>query len=302
MRRSTDRGHAKLGTGLMGVLARALERGLAVPLAPLRASHELHGTPVPYKWLIKYAGNCVKPIVLEKTGQHLTKGPNHPVVFGKFPLERPIMLDMEVRCRECQNCLKARAAHWRLRATTEIRSAERTWFGSLTLNPTQHHRVLSACRAEAARNGDDFDKFPPSVQFAARHKCISREITLFLKRIRKESGASIRLLCVAEAHKSGLPHYHMLVHEGSSVICPHRVLKKQWRVGFSQWKLVRNPRAAVYVTKYLGKSMMARVRASLDYGTSLDIVTQSHVNPNDPPEGGGTYLPTGWTETEGQLA
>lgn len=298
MRRSQDRGHAKLGTGLMGVLARALERGLAVPLAPLRPSHALHGTPVPYKWLVKYAGDCSSPIVLEKTGQHLTYVPNQPVVFGKFPLERPLLVDMEVRCRECQNCLAARAAHWRLRARTETANAVRTWFGSLTLSPEQHHNVLSACRAAASRNGDDFDKFTPEEQFAARHKCISREISLYVKRVRKESGASLRLLCVAEAHKSGLPHYHMLIHESTAVPVRHAVLGKQWRVGFSQWKLVTDLRAASYVTKYLSKSLMARVRASLDYGTSLDIVLKERETKLTPPSPSLAAAAMEWTESE----
>lgn len=150
---------------------------------------------------------------------------------------------------------------------SETKQAPRTWFGTLTLAPEQHANVAAACRVEARRQGDDFDSFTPERQFALRHKCIGREITLYLKRLRKEAGDGIRFLCVAEAHKTGLPHYHLLVHESEATPVTYRQLANNWRVGFSNWKLVDDPRAAGYVTKYLTKSSMARVRASLDYGT-----------------------------------
>lgn len=149
---------------------------------------------------------------------------------------------------------------------SETRDAVRTWFGTLTLSPDQHHRVAAACRLQASRNGDDFDTFDQERQFALRHKCISREITLYLKRVRKRAGEDLRFVCVAEEHKTGLPHYHLLVHEGQATTLTWRILSEEWRVGFSQWKLVKDTRAAGYVTKYLSKSSKARVRASLDYG------------------------------------
>lgn len=185
------------------------------------------------------------------------------------------MTEIIATCRKCDNCLRRRAAHWRLRSYAEYQNAARTWFGSLTLSPEQHSRVTMACQAYALKNGDDFDAMSPDRQFAMRHKCINREITLYLKRVRKYSGADIRFVCVVEAHKSGLPHYHILIHESNPANpVRHALLKEQWRVGFSDFKLVTSKAAAGYVTKYLSKSSMARVRASLDYGnfTSSDIV------------------------------
>lgn len=250
-----------------------------------------HGTVVPHHWKMRFSGNCTQPVHRFRDGVALRKG-RESRVFGAYPLERPVMTELEVPCRKCDNCLRRRAHHWRLRATAEYNSAPRTWFGTLTLNPEQHYRVLLACRMKAAVDGDDFDKFPPEQQFAARHACISREITLYFKRVRKYSEAEMRYLCVTEKHKTGLPHYHVLVHEVEAAKpLKHAVLREEWRVGFSHYKLVKDPRSAGYVTKYLSKSSEARVRASLDYGN----ITPSGIEPKvrekerDPEK--GTTLP-----------
>ena len=241
----------------------------------------------PSHWVEKLYGTgkyaCSQPVTVETTGRPLTKRPKSAETYGAEGLP-VVFIDREVRCRQCDNCLKARSALWRIRAQAEIERATlvggRSWFGTLTLSPEQHSRVGNACRLAASRNGDDFDLFSEERQFRERHACISREITLYAKRLRKQSGASVKFLCVVEAHKSGLPHYHMLVHEQLPVPpVTHRVLKTQWRVGFSNWKLVTGPAMAGYVTKYLSKSALARVRASKDYGiTALAIAFKEGVS------------------------
>lgn len=254
----------------------ALERGNATVKAwhvgPVKPGARLRINK-PHSWRVKYAANCTAPVVIHMSGRALAKSRKSAHVYGMGAENWPQFVEAEVPCRRCDNCLRRRGAHWRLRAVSEAKAAVRTWFGTLTLSPEQHFRVSAACRIAAARNGDDFDKFDTERQFAARHACISREITLYLKRIRKECAAEFKFCVVAEAHKTGLPHYHMLVHERDPLrSVRHKTLSGQWRVGFSQWKLVPEPNHVGYVTKYLAKSMLARVRASIDYGqTSLDI-------------------------------
>jgi len=229
------------------------------------------GRAAPHSWRSKLAGNCECPVIVDQLGRPLSKGRKsvHTVTMTS---ETPIFHEMEVPCRKCGSCLRRRAHHWRLRAMSETKVATRTWFGTLTLAPEQHANVAAACRLAASRNGDDFDAFTPERQFALRHACISREITLYLKRLRKEAAVEFRFLCVAEEHKSGLPHYHMLIHECDAGPVKYRTLTKQWRVGFSTWKLVNDPMAAGYVCKYLAKSSKARVRASLDYGSRPQVI------------------------------
>lgn len=250
---------------------KGLDRGKTVLARPTPRGRN------PHSWKSNFAGNCSSPITVLQTGRGtvLTKGGKslHKVDVTDAST---VLHELEVPCRQCENCLRRRAAHWRMRAIAETKAAPRTWFGTLTLSAEQHFRVAAACRLVAARNGDDFDTFGTERQFAARHKVISREITLFLNRLRKQCGAGIRFCCVAEAHKTGLPHYHMLVHESKDTPVTWRALNSQWRVGFSNWKLVENDTKPVhYVTKYLSKSSIARVRASLDYGNT----TLSHSAP-----------------------
>jgi len=178
-------------------------------------------------------------------------------------------LDIIVKCRQCEACLKQRASEWSYRAKSEIHASARTWFGTMTLRPQEHY--LAQCRAMArlTSRAVRWDELSPAEQFQARHNEISKEITKWLKRIRKESGSRLRYLTVAEAHKSGLPHYHTLIHEsfiGSPV--GERTLRRQWTLGHSKFNLVEGSVHAWYVAKYLAKASEARVRASIRYGLS----------------------------------
>lgn len=218
------------------------------------------------------AGTCTdpRPITMEgrKWLDHDTWN-QHPDAFW---------LDMEVRCRRCRECLKARAHHWAERAILETGMAQRTWFGTLTFSPSE--QFATEARARVAHAGGwakpmprrwnesqvEWENRVRELQFTRLHAANGALLTKWLKRVRKESGASLRYILVAEAHKSGRPHYHCLVHEipGSPPL-RHRVLSRQWIHGFSQFKLA-DPDAARYVCKYLSKAVEARIRASLNYG------------------------------------
>jgi hypothetical protein len=180
-------------------------------------------------------------------------------------------LELETRCRKCEPCLRARSAYWRKRAEAELHhTAGRTWFLTLTLAPQAHFESVLRASLRLAASGQDFDALSPAQQFAERHREVSREITRYLKRIRKESASPMRFLLVAEAHKTGLPHYHALIHEvDPDRPVRSRILRQQWTLGFSHCKLVAQcdeTKSASYVAKYLAKSAAARVRASQGYG------------------------------------
>lgn len=181
-------------------------------------------------------------------------------------------VDLEVRCRRCANCLAMRRRMWSARVKFELTAhamiGARTWFGTLTLSPEQQFIALATARKEATTSGQDFDiDKTDEQQFIARHRTISRWLTLYLKRVRKQAGVPFRYLLVCEKHKSGLPHYHILIHEDSaSSQIPKRILNDQWIHGFSRWKLVEDLRQGTYLCKYLAKSPEARVRASGQYG------------------------------------
>lgn len=211
--------------------------GLAETVAPLRTVRTLHG-------------NCERPIPLSETGGTHT---------------RPT-LDTYVRCRKCEGCLRQRRALWCARAASEIGHAERTWMVTLTASPAHHHLMwLRICKRERD-NGADADCLPDDKAFAERWRELGSEVTRYLKRVRA-GGSALRYLTVVEAHKSGLPHVHLLVHDMGDTTW--RALTSRWHYGFAHAKLVEGPAAARYVTKYLMKSALARVRASKDYGNAL---------------------------------
>lgn len=153
-------------------------------------------------------------------------------------------VDLRVRCRRCDMCLKARGMMWKHRAIVEASASPRTWFLTLTFN----WRLV------------DLDE-QGAVAFA------SKQLTNYFKRLRK-AGHKFRYLAVFERHKSGMPHIHVLVHCMSKITW--RDLNTEWRVGFSSIKLVSNPEVtAGYVTKYTLKARdsVCRIRASVGYGT-----------------------------------
>ena len=156
---------------------------------------------------------------------------------------------------------------WYARAMTETVQAHRTWFGTITLNPHAQFEMLTRARRKARHRGVIWEELNAEEQFRELHHQNGVLLQLWLKRVRKESGAPLRFLLVAEAHKTGLPHYHCLVHEIDEVRpVRHKTLSDQWPHGFTNFKLVTDPKQAGYLCKYLSKSALARVRASSRYG------------------------------------
>lgn len=158
---------------------------------------------------------------------------------------------------------------WAARAMHEVRNSHRTWFGTLTVRPEEQYRFLVSALAQRAQRASDTEGLSDDEEFALRVKEAGKAVTLSLKRLRKELAVagSIRYLLTAEPHKSGLPHFHMLVHESAAVPVKHAQLTAMWPHGFSKWKLLGDDlRAAWYVVKYLNKANDSRVRASLRYG------------------------------------
>lgn len=179
-------------------------------------------------------------------------------------------------CRRCATCLRKKAALWRFRARDETRNAPRTWFGTLTFSPEWRYRLVAAARRSSARIGEDYDALEPLARFRRYANASGSLVTKWLKRVRKQSGVRLRYLLVVEEHKDGAPHYHVLIHEVEpDGFVRKSVLRDNWSHGFSKWKLVEDLRSADYVCKYISKSLMARVRASMRYGKNIrpcDIV------------------------------
>lgn len=199
-----------------------------------------------------------------------------------------LTLDLETRCRKCPECLMHRRRLWTARAVAEISASSRTWFGTLTVRPEERFRLDMLAEAKHLRaGGESRSSLTGPELFQMRASVLNLEATRFLKRVRSAAKGPLRYLLVCEAHKSGDPHLHLLVHE-RGVPITKRELEHQWRYGFSHWRLVgTDPAAAVYVCKYLAKDALTRVRASQRYGQSGNAawITESARNALDALEG-----------------
>lgn len=260
--------------------ARHLREGRAYARDALSKGAVLTG-PLTVSWPI--AGTCTDPRRVEIVSRRDLR--------EDFGWDKPINTVLDVRCRKCPACLRARSRHWTLRAQEEIACSQRTWFGTLTLSEANQVKALYRAQLSASRRGIDwrypvkrscedtlqsYERRCDQDRFIRVCRAIAPEVTKWLKRVRKESGAKLRFILVAEAHKSGKPHYHCLIHEVSgSAPIRKRTLQDQWKLGFTQFRLVEEgeSRAARYVCKYLTKSAKARVRASVAYGMTSSLVT-----------------------------
>lgn len=206
--------------------------------------------------------DCLNPHEIHAIGL-----PDPHVQRGQGPL--PVML--QARCRKCGPCLDHRRRLWTARAIDELRASTRTWFGTLTVAPEHRFRLrLLADRKCQSRRAEGLSELTAAEQFAAvAAECLS-EAQRWLKRVRKQARVPLRYLLVVEAHKSGDPHLHILLHEPGGPV-RKQVLEDQWRTGFSHWRLVEGDGPAVYACKYLTKSILTRVRASRRYGQPAAI-------------------------------
>ena len=194
---------------------------------------------------------CLNPV--ERHGIGLAD----PVVGG-----RPHAFQLNARCRRCGPCREHRRRLWGARAVHEINASRRTWFGTLTVRPTDRFRMMLEADLTGSRGTSSLKD---NVRYGLLASRVGKDVTKMFKRLRS-GGARFRYLVVYEAHKDGWPHVHLLVHEVHDPI-RERVLQAEWPVGFSKWRLVDSDlRAAWYIAKYLTKDALARVRASQHYG------------------------------------
>ncbi len=215
-------------------------------------------SPAHIKWDI--SGGCADSYFTEMRSRRRSEE------FGDIPLT----ISLYTRCRRCDKCRRHRMGLWRARAKAETLEAYRTWFGTLTLRQSEQDKFLAMARHTAAQSNSDFDAYDFGEQFRKREAEIAPEVTRMWKRMRK-GGMKFRYLLVAEAHKSGGPHYHCLVHQSNiDNDITYRQLAGQWPLGFTKYNLVLNTKQATYLCKYLAKTLAARVRASRGYGSGTE--------------------------------
>lgn len=268
------------------LMARALAKG-----GTLRGRHAV-------KWDI--AGNCLGREWIDANGEFRRS----KIVRTQYaraargtPSGTPYAaIDLVVRCRKCEGCLAHRAWCWRYKARRECAFANRTWFGTLTFDFQRHIKADMQATIRLRKEGRDFASLSDEEKFAERTRELGRDLTLWLKRLRqslvdsaKRDGRSrppksaLRYIIVTERVPArrkdgtpnmlaGRPHFHALIHEMSADYkITWAAMDDRWQ-WFSSFKLVPTKvskdtfKAVNYVTKYLTKEAITRVRVSFRYG------------------------------------
>lgn len=244
------------------------------------------------------AGNCQSPVRTLDWGRSEIKNGRTRIVTGSSNAAN--FMERDVPCRKCANCLDRRGYHWRMRAKLEATLAARTWMATLTLDPAVLSRSLDICRDSMRKQGLDYDALPYPDRFAQLDRLFYKEFQKRMKLLRKNTEVPLRYLAVTEAHKSGVPHWHVLLHEmdpdrplryDADLLGRQRITVGQrrkwvkirdpfWIAGFQDFDL-KEPWEATYVCKYLSKSLEARVRASKRYGSVSDEPPPSKTVVND---------------------
>lgn len=192
------------------------------------------------------------------------------VLWETFPYRAGMEVLLITRCRVCESCRRQSRRAWMRRCIVEYSYASRCWLGTLTLRPFEHWRFTNIAIAACAAKSVVFETLSLKEQLSEIHAVISREITLMFKRLRK-AGYKFRYLSVLETHKSGLPHYHLMIFERGTPV-PKVDLEKNWSHGFSSFRLVNDQRGACYAAKYISKTNVARVRASVGFGEIKSVL------------------------------
>ena len=237
MKRGTLDRFTRLGARALASGARNATRVHATPQGPRL------GLPT-IEW--EAAGDCQSPVTRERLYAARKLAPGFYTepgaeTLGSQPRGPDHSLIMDVRCRRCPNCLRARATVWAHRAAAELAACQgRSWFGTLTLKPDAHFQMRARADVSLRARGTKWEDLTQDEQFSERHREIGAEVTKWLKRVRKQSGCKIRYLLVVEPHTGkrgkgpganlGLPHYHILIHEVAGSV-GERVLRKQWLLG-----------------------------------------------------------------------
>lgn len=145
-----------------------------------------------WKWDI--SGDCLNPVYREMYGRPYMDKPTLGPSQSRW-------LEVRARCRTCEKCLAQRGKLWRGRLLGELRQSQsenrRSWFVTLTANPTMRTYYKMKANQRFIRGGKapkekgsfectDFENTSEADRFRMIHREISRDITLFLKRLRSE--------------------------------------------------------------------------------------------------------------------
>ena len=144
------------------------------------------------------------------------------------------LLFIPVKCGCCIECRKEKQREWRVRLEEELRS-NFGYFTTLTVSPEGIKEIEKKTNLKWEENPNEI---------------ATKGLRLFLERVRKETGKSIKHWCVTElGEKKDRIHLHGIFFGQKSA----ELIKKHWKYGFVFIGGYCNSRSVNYMTKYMLK-------------------------------------------------
>lgn len=136
-------------------------------------------------------------------------------------------------CGHCYECRKQKSRAWQIRMSEELRDNKNAIFATLTINDENYKKLKIQAKSE-----DD-------------NEIATKAIRLFLERIRKKTGKSIKHWFITELghENSKRLHLHGIIwNENARELC-----KEKWEYGYVYIGEYVNEKTINYITKYMTK-------------------------------------------------
>lgn len=144
------------------------------------------------------------------------------------------LLYIPAKCGCCIECRKEKQREWRVRLEEEIRS-NFGYFTTLTISPENIKEIELITGLKWKENPNEI---------------ATKALRLFLERVRKDTGKSIRHWCVTElGEKNDRIHLHGIFFGQKAA----ELIRKHWKYGFVFIGGYCNSRSINYMTKYMLK-------------------------------------------------
>lgn len=144
------------------------------------------------------------------------------------------LLYIPTKCGCCIECRKEKQREWRVRLEEELRS-NFGYFTTLTISPEGIKEIEEKTNLKWEENPNEI---------------ATKGLRLFLERVRKDTGKSIKHWCVTElGEKKDRIHLHGIFFGQKSA----ELIRKHWKYGFVFIGNYCNSRSVNYMTKYMLK-------------------------------------------------
>jgi hypothetical protein len=184
---------------------------------------------------------------------------------------------------ENESINRLRRDMWLPRIRSEIGSAPRSWLLHFKVSPAAMLAFTTEADGIARVSGLPWTDVSPKKRSAYMHRVISRQVALYVKRLRKAMSSELRYLVVDCSLVGAPPAFVALFHEYPADDANPDLLVRQWPHGHLEPRLItdRADFEALSLANWTAFDVNRRTKASQTYGGGFDQVGEA-----GPPETG----------------